>query len=191
MLEGARLLLWDILTQFGVTTELALLNQAERTNKLQGHLVHLKFGIDSGELAIEDKIHEQGLDDIILVMAEGNLVAAKFLCSVEERLAAVPGAEEARVFVAFLLADGCILNDERDAELIAERAEVRQVAQIRAFLNTYVHSRDAEARDENLCTFAKKLDHRQRILAATEGDEDMVAFLDKRVVGAGFVEPLG
>ena len=35
------------------------------------------------------------MDEVVLVMAEGDLVAAEFLGEVEEQLAAVPGAEEA------------------------------------------------------------------------------------------------
>ena len=58
VLVRARLLLADITAERGVTTQVFLLNQAERTNELQRHLVHLQLGIDGRELAVEDQVHQ-------------------------------------------------------------------------------------------------------------------------------------
>ena len=40
------------------------------------------------------------MDEVVLVMAEGDLVAAEFLGEIEEQLAAVPGAEKAGLLLA-------------------------------------------------------------------------------------------
>lgn len=93
-LERAGLLLRHKSAECGVPGEVTLLDQTERTDELQRHLVHLKLGIDGRELSLEDQVHEQSLDYIVLVMAESDLVAAELLCGVEQRLAAVPRAEE-------------------------------------------------------------------------------------------------
>ena len=58
VLVRAGLLLADITAKRGVTTKVFLLNQAERTNELQRHLIHLQPGIDGRELAVEDQVHQ-------------------------------------------------------------------------------------------------------------------------------------
>ena len=58
VLVWAGLLLADITAKRGVTTQVLLLNQAERTNELQRHLIHLQLGIDGRELAVEDQVHQ-------------------------------------------------------------------------------------------------------------------------------------
>ena len=58
VLIRAGLLLADITAKRGVTTKVFLLNQAERTNELQRHLIHLQLGVDGRELAVEDQVHQ-------------------------------------------------------------------------------------------------------------------------------------
>ena len=44
---------------------------------------------------MEGKVHQGSMDDVILVVAEGNLGTTKLLGDIEELLAALPGTEEA------------------------------------------------------------------------------------------------
>ena len=75
--------------------------------------------------------------------------------------------------------------------LVAKRLQIGEVGYIRAFLNTHVYSGDLEPRHEDLRPAAEQLDQSQGVLAATEGNEDVIALLDERVVGTSLVEPLG
>ena len=45
--------------------------------------------------SLEGEIHQRRMDEIVLMMAEGNLVAAELLSEIEHLLAALPGAEKA------------------------------------------------------------------------------------------------
>ena len=74
---------------------------------------------------------------------------------------------------------------------VAERLQVTQIGQVRAFLNTHVYGGDPEPRNEDLCALAEQLDQRQRVLATTQSNKDMVAVLDERIVRTRLVKPLG
>ena len=84
-----------ILLLFGILTDVIFVTEAEWADYGEGHLLHAEFGGHGGEMALEGEVHQGGVDDVVLVVAEGNLGAAKLLSEVEELLAALPGAEEA------------------------------------------------------------------------------------------------
>jgi len=96
VLVGAQLRLFLIVVGFGVGPDVVLAAEAERTDDGEGHLAHAQFGRHGGEMALEGEVHQGSMDDIILMMAQGYLGAAEFLGEVEELLATLPGAEEAR-----------------------------------------------------------------------------------------------
>ena len=107
-LEWAELFLGFVATERGITAEVGFLYQAQGTNELQGHLIHLQLGVDGGEVTLEDEVHEERFDNVVLMMAESYLVAAEFACSIEERFASVPRAQETRIFLSCAVGD-CVL----------------------------------------------------------------------------------
>ena len=99
------------------------------------------------------------MDEVVLVMAEGDLVAAEFLSEVEEQLAAVPGAEEAGLFLLAqpgggsliilitrnLDLEACSPDVEPDAERVAEGLEIAGVRLVADVLHPHVQGLDGEA----------------------------------------------
>lgn len=45
-------------------------------------------------MSLEGEIHQSGMDDVVLMVAEGYLGATQFLSQIEQLLASLPGAEE-------------------------------------------------------------------------------------------------
>ncbi len=209
-LEWAELFLGFVATERGITAEVGFLYQAQGTNELQGHLIHLQLGVDGGEVTLEDEVHEERFDNVVLMMAESYLVAAEFACSIEERFASVPRAQETRIFLSCAVGD-CVLvscavdelrccgrfaylgvaDKEGHMELVAERLQVRYISKVRAFAYAYVNSGDAETGHEDLRAATEELNQSQRVLASTEADKNVVALLDEGEVGTSLVEALG
>ena len=88
-------LLLLIALQFGVGLDVGLWNEAQRTDDRERHLAHLQQGGHCAETALETEVQQGRMDEIVLMMPEGYLVAAEFLCQIEHYLAAVPGTEKA------------------------------------------------------------------------------------------------
>ena len=94
-LVGTDFLLLLIALLFGVSLDVSLWDEAERTYDRKRHLAHLQQGGHRAESALEAEVEQDRMDDIVLMVAEGNLVTAEFLCEIEHLLAAVPGTEKA------------------------------------------------------------------------------------------------
>ena len=92
---GALLQLFFIALLFGIGPDVGLLTETERPDDGEWHLAHAELDGHGGEMALEGEVHQGGVDDVVLMMTEGNLRTAKFLGQVEELLAALPGAEKA------------------------------------------------------------------------------------------------
>ena len=99
-LVGTDFLLLLIALQFGVGLDFRLGNEAERTDDGERHLAHLQQGGHCAESALEAEVQQGGMDDVVLMMAEGYLIAAEFLCQIEHLLSAVPGTEKAGLLLA-------------------------------------------------------------------------------------------
>ena len=83
LLEWACLRLALVATEQSVTRDIAFVNQTQRTDHLNRHLLHLQEWRDSAKTALENEIHQQRLDDIILMMPQCYLIASKLLCRIE------------------------------------------------------------------------------------------------------------
>ena len=94
-LVGAAFRLFLIASHLSVGFDVGFLYHTERTDDGEWHLTHLQARRHGVETSLEGEIHQCRMDEVVLMVAEGYLVAAEFLCEVEELLAAVPGAEEA------------------------------------------------------------------------------------------------
>ena len=88
--------MWFIVLLMGIGLYVALSAEAERTDNGQRHLLHLQFGRHGRELPLKGEVHQRCMDKVVLMMAQGDLGATKLLGKIEELLAALPGAEEAR-----------------------------------------------------------------------------------------------
>lgn len=85
------------------------------------------------------------MDDVVLMMAEGNFVAAQGLCLLKDGLAAIPGAKETRN-LAFVCAGVEIgLNDmQRDAAQLTELFQIARGSVIVDVAHPDVESLDCE-----------------------------------------------
>ena len=72
-----------------------LFHKAERTNELEGIMLHLHLGKNGGSIAFVGYIHEPCGEDIVLMVTESHLVETSFRSKGEEEFPAMPGAKEA------------------------------------------------------------------------------------------------
>ena len=66
------------------------LYEAQGTNDGERHLPHLEFGGHCGEMSLEGEVHECRMEDVVVVMSQGYLVAVERLCEIEHLLATMP-----------------------------------------------------------------------------------------------------
>ena len=92
MFVGTLLPLSLIMVGLGIGTDISLLTETEWPNDGQRHLLHPQLGRHCREMPLEGKVHQGGMDDVVLMVTKGYLGASKVLCHVEQLLAALPGA---------------------------------------------------------------------------------------------------
>ena len=72
----AQLHLLLIAAQLGIASDVGLFDHAERTDDAQGHLLHFEQGGHRVEAALVELVHQAGVEQVVLMMAKGYLVAA-------------------------------------------------------------------------------------------------------------------
>ena len=92
---GTQLLQLLVLRQLGIASDVLLVNETEWSDDGERHLAHLQTGRHCIEASLKREVHQSRADNVVAMMAQGNLVASQLLGEVEELLAAIPGAEEA------------------------------------------------------------------------------------------------
>ena len=164
-LVGAELGLLLVALHFCVGLDVGFLHRAERADDRQWHLPHLQARRHRIETALEGEIHQSCMDEVILMVPEGYLIAAELLSEVEHFFAALPGAEEAWLLLPAqagggfwrLLWHSSMLNHRRsidleagipyvepDAEGVAELLQIARVALVVDVLHPYVQGLDLE-----------------------------------------------
>ena len=93
-LVGTELLLFLIPLYLGPRLDVALRDEAKRADDGERHLAHLQSGGHCGEVSLIGEVHQCRMDEVVLMMPEGDLVTAEFLCEVEELFAPIPRTEE-------------------------------------------------------------------------------------------------
>ena len=74
----------------GISLDVAFLDHAQRTDNGQWHLVQLQPHGHRLEAALVEEVHQCGVDKVVLMMTEGQLVETEFLGEVEEFFPAIP-----------------------------------------------------------------------------------------------------
>ena len=97
---GAGLQLLPIAPPLGDARQLGLGDETEWADDFHRKLRHLKTGRHRPEGALEGEIHQERLEDVVLMVSEGYLVAALFFGYGKKGLSARPRTEEAGGFAA-------------------------------------------------------------------------------------------
>ena len=84
--------LFFVVMSLGIGLNVSLMAEAEWAYDGQWHFLHTELGGHGGEVSLENEVHQSGMDDVILMVAEGNLGTSQFLSEVKELFAALPGA---------------------------------------------------------------------------------------------------
>ncbi|EXI77664.1 MAG: hypothetical protein AW12_03101 [Candidatus Accumulibacter sp. BA-94] len=145
-----------------------------------------QFGRHRLELAGEEEVEEQGMDDIITMVAQRNLVGTEFPGGAINDAAAQAGAQRAG---RLAFRDGVL--DDRVSVLLDDPVVDPDLLQVSGqhlcreagLLLVEVHGDQAEI---DRRTLAKRHQHRQQgvgVLAAGDADQNGVAVLDHLVVG--------
>ena len=184
VLEGAGLDLTVIPLTLRVFGDLFLVDEAEGTNDGKRHLIQRQPRCHRGEFAGEGHVHQEGLEDIVAVVAKGYFVAANLLGESEQGVASIAGAEEAMVLVAAVVVALVVGSGKMvkvNALLMAEILQVGDVRLVAGIGNGDMCGGDGDAWAENLLLCAEQLDESEGILASAECDEDVVAVLQQPV----------
>jgi len=75
-LIGTAFRLFLIASHLCVCLDVGFLHHTERSDDCEGHLAHLQARRHGVEAALEGEIHQGCMDQVILMVAEGDLVAA-------------------------------------------------------------------------------------------------------------------
>ena len=132
----------------------------------------------AAESAFVQQRHEHGLNHIVKMMAERDLVAAVCLGGAVERAAAHVRAQRARVFLlADVKHDGLdvgLLRDKFHTQLLAQRRNRREIHLVIAHLQR--DGLDLEFLGVEAAQPCERRQQRQRVLAAGHADRNDVAF---------------
>ena len=139
-------------------------------------------------LAGVEHAHEDGLDDVVEVVAECDLVAAEALGFLIEVATAHAGADIARGLrdVVDGVEDVRFEDRERDAEEIRVSLDDLAVCLIVA----RVHAQEHELERDLVMAlqFLEELRHEHRVLAAGDADRDAITRLDELIIADGLHE---
>ena len=113
-------------------------------------------------------------------MTERNLLTAKCLCELENLLPPLPGTEKTLGFAPLTSSGGLGVEtggDHMQLNVVGstEVGKVSRVSLIRDVLHPHMHGTHLEARAMDEAAPAQQLGEQQRVLAARQGDEHVVA----------------
>lgn len=83
-LVRTKFLLFLIFLHRGPSRQIAFLHHTERTDDGHRKLTHAQPGRHGGELSLKTEVQQGGMQNVILVMSQSNLVASQFLGRLEK-----------------------------------------------------------------------------------------------------------
>ena len=141
---GTAFFLWLIMMCFGVRKDVGFVAEAEWTDDADGHLLHAQQYGHRAKATLKREVHQGGVKDVVLMVAESNLRAAQFLCEVEDLLASVPRAKEAG-WLLWALVEAGGENVQRNVKLSTEVFEIGSVGLVGDILHPHVNGAELEA----------------------------------------------
>lgn len=178
-----------VATQLGIASDVGFLDKAQRTDDAEGHLAHLEEGRHRVEASLIEEVHQTGVKQVVLMVAQGNLVAAQFLSQIKHLLAAVPGAKKAGRLLVGRLETGCD-DMESYAEFVAEVLEIVGGGLVGNIFHPHVNGLYPELGFVNFGTLAQHLEQAQGVLATRKGNKNMVTVLNEMIGYKGFDKAL-
>lgn len=143
------------------------MSEAEGTDNLQVVMLHLHHRAHRLRLSLEGDVHQISDDEVIVMVAQGNLVETVVLREAEEGLAAVPCAEEAsRLPRVCTLIEGGVDDMQWHVEIIAELLQIGAVCLVRYVVHDDMRRRHFYVRTEYPCSLCHQTSQHQRVLAA-------------------------
>jgi len=195
VLIGTLLELLLITLFFGVCTDIILAAETKRADDGEGHFPHAEQSGHGAEVALEREVHQGRMDDVVLMVAQGNLVTPQLLGEVEELLAALPGAEEAgglwlKVEGGGWRVDGRGDDVEGDLQTLTEVLQIGSVRLVMDVLHPYMQGLDGEVGYMHLRAARHEFQQTERVLATRQTDEDFIVLINQLVLPQRFVEGL-
>ena len=140
---------------------------------------------------LEGDVHQQGNEDIIHVMSQSYLIEPVAYSKLEERLAAVPGTEEATGLTGIGRFIKRTMKDmELDAILGTEILQIRTVGLVKNVIHNDMSRLHFDMRFIDTGTLSQQTNQFQRILSTTQGYKNMVTILQKVIIHTSFIESL-
>jgi len=149
----------------GKSLDQTLLGVGERADEDDPALEHLLPGRHRADLAFKKQVHQDGLDDVVLVVAQRHLAAPQLLGRLEERLAPVPGTPETGDFFAALSAEDIVLFDD-ELEPLLRRAPAQEVHGDSVVAEVHIHRHELIADRHEGAAALQDLQEDKAVLAA-------------------------
>lgn len=167
----------------------ALTDKAERTNDGERIVLQWQNWGHGSEGALEGHVHEEGDEDVVLMVTECHLVEMVCYSKLEDCLAAMPGTEEAACLARIgALVEGGVEQVKLDAELQAEVAEVGAVGVVGDVVHDHMYGFHLDVGTEDASTLGKETSEHERVLATAKCYEYAVAIMQQGVLDARLVE---
>ena len=164
-LMGAQFGHGPVAGHLSIATDVCLVNEAQRTDDAQRHLAHFEACGHCAEASLKCQVHQGRVDEVVAMVPKGYLVAAQLLRKIEQLLAAVPRAEEARRLTLRLLKAGGN-HVQRHLQIIAELLKVVSRSLVADILHPHMNRLDTKSGMMNLCPAAQQFRKKQGVLAA-------------------------
>jgi hypothetical protein len=140
-------------------------------------------GDHGADLSTVKDIEQEGFNDIVFVVAEGNLVTFETMGKMEKTFSPFPGAEEARVFS--ILRAVRPSSDIGEFDMVTEPFGLKKLLQgfcsprIKAEVNI---GREKVVMDWNSFTpFVEEVEERQAILPSGDSNKNPIAILNQAI----------
>jgi len=135
------------------------------------------------------------MNDVVLMVSEGNFGAAQLLGDVEELLSALPGAEKAGGLGVLLWHSNRLDKASGDdveghAEAIAEGLEIIGGGFVMNISHPHMQGLDGKVGNMDFGTAGKKFEQAKGILATRQADEDAVVLVDELELAQCLVKSL-
>lgn len=173
----------------GNSTDIGLLDKAEGTDEGDGVVLKGELGLHGRCRAFKDEVHQEGREDVVLVMTQCNLVETIVLGEGEEGFTAVPGAEETAGLPGIgALVETAVENMKTNALFCTEVLEITPVAFIGDVVHNDMGGLYADSGFVDLRPGPEQTDELQGVLTPRKRNKDAVSVLEESEVRASFVE---
>ena len=144
---------------------------------------HLQENGHGVETSCEGLVEECCLDEVVLVVSEGNFSEPHFLCFVKEHFPSVPSAEEAGTpFLVGVRWEGSHFEVERNAPFVRLFSQVVSIGAVAHVWHSDVQGSQFKSTLASFHSFSEQVHQGEGVFPAGERNQDFVAGFNQRIL---------